>query len=649
MSGFVKGMVVGVVSFGLGFVVLSVVMPVEPPAPEVLPEVAADLPAMPEPAPAPVASAAPEAEAATRPELSTARTPTDAAVAEALNEALAASPTPEPAAEPAAVPSEAVPEAEVPAAHVAAVPASDAAPTPDADAAHAPGGRAEGVAEPTGTPIVAPDAEEASAETSDAEVVAEPSGALAVDAQPDAVAADVPSEAATPDGEPAPAETVVAVEPSAQGQEADAMPLSLGGEADTAAAEPSATEGSASDMATPAAPVEASAETAPEVMASDTSAAAPQIQPVPADPATVARIEPEMPDTETQAAEPTAPTRAAPRVPVVTDPERAPLASEPRSASEPSGPREGLPGPVAATRTPGGEPLIGTSGGAMPTVGTLPSGASGVAVRRGTGEAAQMPGGPVDGVTTGRLPSITRAPAEAEAPAPAAVVEPDADQPALVRYAAVPALAAGETALGVILEDSPEAETAILAFPVPVTILMNPYGEDAPRRAAAYRAAGHEIALRAESLPPRAQPSDITVILDAWVRDFPEAVAIVDVPINGIGSNAALSRELVRALATQGYGIVTRRNGLDAFLQAGRAAGLSALPVYRVLDDEGQSEPVIRRLIDRAAFEAERQPGVLILGRAGNRPTMLELADFVQGQGRGGVALVPASTVLLDQ
>jgi len=279
---------------------------------------------------------------------------------------------------------------------------------------------------------------------------------------------------------------------------------------------------------------------------------------------------------------------------------------------------------------------------AGPVVSAMPGTAEAVSVRRGAEVPPPSPR-PVEGVTLGRLPTIGAAPDEAPPPAETA-------RPAVERHAAAFDPPQGARAMGLVLADAPEAEAVLLALAYPVTVALDPSDPDSPRRARAYRDAGHEIAILANGLPRLATASDVLVTLNAWTADFPEAVALMDVPINGIGAQRGLAREVAAMLAPGGYGAIALRNGGDAFLQASREAGLPVLPLYRRIDGDGQSEPTIRRLIDRAAFEAQRQSGILILGSAANPETLAALAGFVAqgraGAGRDAVVLAPASAVL---
>ncbi|MFN4100089.1 MAG: divergent polysaccharide deacetylase family protein, partial [Pararhodobacter sp.] len=350
-----------------------------------------------------------------------------------------------------------------------------------------------------------------------------------------------------------------------------------------------------------------------------------------------AEAEPEVPlapvqATNTPASEPLL-AQAPPALPSEPSPEPSP---------EPSTAPPGEPSP-ATTPEPAPEPSSGGTASGRPPVLPMPSGATGIAVNRGAAaeESAQRPGG---AAVVRRLP-VTAEAADPTDTDPSA--EPDlSDLPAVRRFAATPALMPGEVPMGVVLIEAAEAEAAILALALPLTIALDPADSDAPRRAAVYRAAGHEIALIATGVPALATASDLAVTLDGWRRAFPETVAIIDRPVNGLGANARLARNMAEMLASEGLGAVSLRDGPDAWLGAARNEGLPSAPVYRDLDDGGQNEFTVRRLIDRGAFEALRQPGIVIAGSAADPSVISELAGFARGGGRAGVGLAPVSSVL---
>ena len=84
--------------------------------------------------------------------------------------------------------------------------------------------------------------------------------------------------------------------------------------------------------------------------------------------------------------------------------------------------------------------------------------------------------------------------------------------------------------------------------------------------------------------------------------------------------------------------------------QAQEAAARDSVPaarLYRVLDDEGQSAPVMLRLLDRAAFEA-RQTGCAIVLDRSYPETLAALLSWGAGQAavNASYAVAPVSAIL---
>ncbi|GAB4269508.1 MAG: hypothetical protein Kow0013_21060 [Pararhodobacter sp.] len=560
LAGFIKGIVVGTLSFILGFAVLSVVLPVAEPVES----------------PSPATGGPPPSDATPVPEAGdptpSADVPADAERAELADADRGVA---SPSAPEAFPPRDETPPADQPQPSAAEMPETQPA-QPPAEGAEA-GGAATPAPVPPEAPTPAPADQPAAAETPD------------------------PAPAPVPD--PAPAEgpePPVATIPAATGDvpEPDEAPAP----ADAATPDEQAPD-------TPPAPADPRAVPA---------AAAPEVAPAPAPVPDPARPE-QVPDDP-------APVMPAPQTPAPTPAPQtpAPPADETSDAAAPFAPAE------------------------LPRVQAMPSGTQAVAVRRGTEDAPEQPGAArvVAGVTVGRLPSIGTAPEGAPTDEVAAAEDPgDLALPAFLRNAAMIDVAPGTPRMGVVLTDAPGAERALAGLPFSVTVAVDPYAEGAPARAEAYRAAGHEVVVLATDIPELATPSDLRVILDAWMRDFPRVVGLMDAASGGLAENRALAREVAQMLVPEGYGVIARRSGFDGFLQAARNAGLAAAGIYRTLDDEGQSAVTIRRLIDRAAFEAERQPGILITGSGGNADTLGALLGFAT-DGRSAVQLVPASAVL---
>ena len=76
--------------------------------------------------------------------------------------------------------------------------------------------------------------------------------------------------------------------------------------------------------------------------------------------------------------------------------------------------------------------------------------------------------------------------------------------------------------------------------------------------------------------------------------------------------------------------------------------GLPAAVIYRLLDGQGESQPVIRRYLDRAAFKAGQEGQVVVIGDTSSDTVEAILGWALEGKG-AAVALAPVSAVLLGK
>jgi polysaccharide deacetylase 2 family uncharacterized protein YibQ len=76
--------------------------------------------------------------------------------------------------------------------------------------------------------------------------------------------------------------------------------------------------------------------------------------------------------------------------------------------------------------------------------------------------------------------------------------------------------------------------------------------------------------------------------------------------------------------------------------------GVPSVTVFRDIDSKGQTEVVMRRFLDQAAFKARQQDGVLMLGRL-RQDTLAALAVWTLADRASTVALAPVSSLLLAQ
>jgi hypothetical protein len=262
-------------------------------------------------------------------------------------------------------------------------------------------------------------------------------------------------------------------------------------------------------------------------------------------------------------------------------------------------------------------------------------------------------GGAVDGVRTGRLPRIGDAPAQAAPAAPEA--GPDTAEtipenaPALLRNARTFANPDGKPPMAILLLDDPASAVdlaALAAGPLALTLVIDPTAPDAAARAAQWRGAGQEVALLADALPARGRDSDYEVAMESLAAAFPQALAVVEGAGQPLPTDRAGSSALIAALAARGYGLVARGGGLNALDQTARRAGLPAAAIFRALDTEDEAAPVIRRYLDRAAFTAQQDGAVIVVGRL--RPeTVAAVQDWAQTSSRAAaLALAPVSALV---
>lgn len=334
------------------------------------------------------------------------------------------------------------------------------------------------------------------------------------------------------------------------------------------------------------------------------------------------------------------------------------------------------------------EPIAGLSalfrpsaegdGAALPSIGGVPPGVVPAEIEPGPPEPdapdldapmaeedgaapTTLPGSPgnAGGVVVGRLPSIgdPEPGLEDEAADAAGSDTPVADDaapqlPAYLRYAAPFENDTGLPLMTLLVYDTQadaDAEQALLALDFPVSIVLDPADEDAPRRAALYRDAGHEIVLLAAGLPAGATASDIEVTFVGWHAALPEVVAVMDPPEGILRGNVMLARNVMPVLSEAGRGLILQGGGLGGLRQAATAEGVPSASVFRSLDDADENRHTIRRYLDRAVFEAQQQGRVVVTGRAAHEETIAAISLW-RRQGRvDDVALAPVSAVLQVQ
>ncbi len=257
---------------------------------------------------------------------------------------------------------------------------------------------------------------------------------------------------------------------------------------------------------------------------------------------------------------------------------------------------------------------------------------------------------PAEQVRTGRLPSIAAEPA----PADTAQLDPDADAPdaqearapALTRHAADFVPDGDAPLFAVIFVDDgadPAMRARIAELPFPVTVALDPADDGAAEAARSYRIAGHEVmALAPDGLNDDAPAQRVG---EALVR-VPEAIGLLDRPPEGtFQGDRLLAQQILPELQVEGHALMTQDHGLNPAAQLAQSMGLTQGQVFRVLDAQEENIQTMRRYLDRAAFRAAQQGGVIVLGHA--RPDTLAALMEWRLHGRAqSVQLAPVSAVL---
>ncbi|MEE4187559.1 MAG: divergent polysaccharide deacetylase family protein, partial [Roseobacter sp.] len=261
-------------------------------------------------------------------------------------------------------------------------------------------------------------------------------------------------------------------------------------------------------------------------------------------------------------------------------------------------------------------------------------------------------------VRVNRLPSLADAePAPQEQPVPAETVEVPSDasddRPPVQRYSAEFDGSDGKPMMAVVLmDDGVELSSlqtgmdVLSALPYPVSVAIDALLPDAADRMAAYRAAGFEV-LAAIDLPEGAQATDAEVTISVALENLPEIFAVLEGTQPGVQTTPMAGRQVVSILAQTGHGFVSQNRGLNTVQKLAVREGVPARTVFRDLDSQGQTEVVIRRFMDQAAFRAAQDGGVIMLGRL--RPeTLSALVSWSLQDRASTVAMAPASAVLLQ-
>jgi len=250
-------------------------------------------------------------------------------------------------------------------------------------------------------------------------------------------------------------------------------------------------------------------------------------------------------------------------------------------------------------------------------------------------------------VQTNRLPSIGAAVPDAAAkPAQPEVAAELTDAPAIKQFAAEFENPEGRPLMAVLLLSDADA-TSDATLPFPVSYVVDASKANAPDLMRRYRDGGNEV-VALTPLPEGAAPVDVEVAFLSYLSAVPEAVAVMDVPEGTFQAGRSLATQVAEALAASGHGMITYKRGLNSAIQVAEREGVPTALVFSDIDGIGQNGAAIKRFIDRAAFRAGQQGGVILVGR--NRPeTIKALLEWGLGNRANTVAFAPVSVLLQAQ
>ncbi len=255
-------------------------------------------------------------------------------------------------------------------------------------------------------------------------------------------------------------------------------------------------------------------------------------------------------------------------------------------------------------------------------------------------------------------PGSSSLPQIGEAPAPAATANDAVPEVAVIDD--LPPIAAfarpfenpeAKPLFALLLVDDGRADldrATLAALPFPVTFVVDPQAPNAAEAAAIYRAGLQEVVMTASGLPDGAEPADIEQSFEANAAILPETVAVIDTGPGGRLEDRTIASAVVPILLDQGRGLITYDLGLNAADQVARRAALPTVALFRLLDGEGESQPTIRRYLDRAAFKAAQEGQVVVMGSTRPETVAAILEWTVEGRA-ASVALAPITAVLAAQ
>ncbi|WP_159075173.1 divergent polysaccharide deacetylase family protein [Celeribacter baekdonensis] len=248
-----------------------------------------------------------------------------------------------------------------------------------------------------------------------------------------------------------------------------------------------------------------------------------------------------------------------------------------------------------------------------------------------------------DARKSSRLPSIS-APSSPDDAAPMVLAD---DLPALVAYSADYAGTPAGPMMSIVLVDIAELgpnDPILSKLPFPVTFAVDAVAARAGGRAKTYRDKGLEV-MAMISLPEGASPQDAAVTLQQAADLVPVSIGFLDVPSGTFQSSRTIAAQVVATAQDSGRGILTFPRGLNALEQEAQRADAPAALVFRDFDGRGQDIAAIKRFLDQAAFRANIDEKIVLLGRS-KPETLQALAEWSLGNRAAAVSIVPLSYLL---
>ena len=219
--------------------------------------------------------------------------------------------------------------------------------------------------------------------------------------------------------------------------------------------------------------------------------------------------------------------------------------------------------------------------------------------------------------------------------------------PALQAFASDFDNPAGTPVLSVVLIQTgsePLSSDILASLPEHISFAIDAGDPAAASLAQAYRTAGREVVM-IPSLPQGATPQDVEQALRVNFDTVPEAVALMDISGESFQTDRAAVQQVVDVVAASGHGLITFPRGLNAAHQQAQRVGVPTGLIFRSLDGDNETQEQIRRTMDRAAFRARQNDGVILVGTTADL-TLAAIVEWALGNRATSVAIAPVSAAL---